>query len=133
MDDWERGLRSGELVYTWLYDAQAAGKHVYIIASHSHYYSLNIFQTPYWKEYSSRVVPGWIIGAAGARRYSLPKDADRAARTHVYGYMKGTVHADGSIDFALYELSEPDLIRSRWPNAPLDAIHECYVHNADEW
>jgi hypothetical protein len=46
--------------------------------------------------------------------------------------MQGAVEADGSIDFSLHELSEDDLIQSRWPEAPLDAIHECYVHNADE-
>jgi hypothetical protein len=132
MDDWELGVRTGDLVYTWFYDAQAAGKHVYLIASHSHYYSPNIFDTPYWKERSKTVVPGWIIGSAGAHRYKLPKDAEPAARTHIYGYMRGTVHGDGSIDFSLHELTENDLVQSRWPNAPLDAIHECYVHNADE-
>jgi hypothetical protein len=46
--------------------------------------------------------------------------------------MRGTVQADGSIDFSLHELTENDLIRSKWPNAPLNAIHECYVDNAEE-
>jgi len=132
MDDWDLGLRSGELVYTWFYDAQAAGKHVYLIASHSHYYSPDIFNTNYLKERSNTVVPGWIMGAAGAHRYKLPMTAHKGAKTHFYGYMQGTVHADGSIDFTLHELSEDDLIRVKWPNAPLDAIHECYIHNADE-
>ena len=131
MDDWEQGERTGDLVYTWFYDAQAAGKHVYLIASHSHYYSPDIFNTPYWKERSKTIVPGWIIGAAGAHRYALPRGANKAAKTHIYGYLQGTVH-DGSIEFSLHELSENDLIQFKWPNAPLDAIHECYVHNADE-
>ena len=30
------------------------------------------------------------------------------------------------------ELTENDLIQSKWPTAPLDAIHECYIHNSDE-
>jgi hypothetical protein len=131
MDDWDLGLRTGELVYNWFYDAQAAGKHVYLIASHSHYYSPNIFNTPYWRQHTAKVVPGWIIGTAGAHRYQLPKEADKTSRTNIYGFMQGTVHADGVIDFAVHELNENDLIRFRWPNAPLDAIHECYVHNAD--
>lgn len=131
MDDWELGERSGDLVYTWFYDAQAAGKFVYLIASHSHYYSPNIFNTPYWKQHSNRVVPGLIIGLAGAHRYALPKTADKTAKSHIYGYMQGQVHADGQIDFKLRELSEDDLVKSRWPNAPLDAIHECVVNNAD--
>jgi hypothetical protein len=132
MDDWDLGIHTGELVYTWLFDAQAAGKHVYILASHSHYYSPNIFDTPYWKQHSSNVVPGTIIGSAGAHRYQLPKGADKASKTNIYGYLQGTVKADGTIDFALHELSEADLVAVKWPNAPLDAIHECYVHNSDE-
>ena len=131
MDDWDRGVQTGDLVYTWMYDAQAAGKHVYLIASHSHYYSPNIYDTPYWKEHSKMVVPGLIIGSAGAHRYALPRTAKPGARTMIYGYMQGTVSADGTIDFALHELTEQDLIDAKWPNAPNDAIHECYVHNGD--
>ncbi len=131
MDDWGNGERTGDLVYTWLYDAQAAGKHVYVIASHSHYYSPRIFNTPYWQQYSNQIVPGLIIGSAGARRYQLPENADKEARTHVYGFVQGTVQADGSIDFALHELSEDDLNQARWPNAPLSAIHDCFVNNAE--
>jgi len=131
MDDWDLGVRTGELVYHWLYDAQAAGKHVYIIASHSHFFSPNVFNTWYWKEHSSKVVPGWIVGTAGAHRYRLSTQADPASKTNVYGFMQGTVHADGTIDFALKELPEDELNKAKWPNAPADAIHECYVHNHD--
>ncbi len=131
MDDWDMGLQTGELVYTWLFDTEAAGKHVYFIASHSHYYSPNIFNTPYWKQYSNHVLPGWIIGTAGAHRYQLPKDADKASRTDIYAYMQGTVNADGTIDFALRQISEDDMKQAKWPNAPLDAIHECHVGNSD--
>ena len=131
MDDWAQGEQTGDLVYTWFYDAQAAGKHVYLFASHSHYYSPNIFNTPYWKQYTKSVVPGIIIGSAGARRYRLPPDAEKSARDHIYGYVQGTVRPDGEIDFKLHELSEDDLAKSRWPNAPLAAIHECYVNNAN--
>jgi len=132
MDDWDLGVRAGELVYTWFYDAQAAGKHVYLFASHSHYYSPAIYDTPFWRQHTATVVPGWIIGSAGARRYELPKTAHPGAKTHIYGFMRGVVHGDGTIDFTLHELSEADLVRTRWPNAPLDAIHECYLHNAEE-
>jgi hypothetical protein len=132
MDDWDLGIRTGELVYTWLFDAQAAGKHVYVLGSHSHYYSPNIFDTPYWKEHSNNVLPGTIIGSAGAHRYKLPKGADKASKTDIYGYLQGTVHGDGTIDFALRELSEADLVAAKWPAAPLNAIHECYVGNSDD-
>ena len=61
----------------------------------------------------------------------FPGGANKAAKTNIYGYLQGTVHADGTIDFALHELSENDLVQSKWPNAPLDAIHECFIHNSD--
>jgi hypothetical protein len=131
MDDWDLGIHSGELAYTWFYDAQAAGKHVYLVASHAHFYSPNIFNTAYWKQRTKTVVPGLIIGSAGAHRYVLPPNADKASKTMIYGYMQGNVHSDGSIDFALHKINEADMVQSKWANAPADAIHECFVHNAD--
>ena len=132
MDDWDLGERTGDMVYHWFYDAQAAGKHVYLIASHSHYYSPDIYNTSYWKQHTSKVVPGLIIGSAGAHRYALPKTAHKGAKTMIYGYVQGTVHPDGAIDFELKELTERDLISHKWPEAPNAAIHECYIHNGDE-
>ena len=130
MNDWANGVHTGETVYTWLYDANAAGKHVYVIASHSHFYSPNIFYAYYWYEYYSKtMLPGWIIGTAGAHRYALPQGAYEGSKTYIYGYMQGTVHADGTIDFALHELSENDLIQSKWPNATLAAIKDCVDNN----
>lgn len=131
MDDWELGRHSGEQVYQWFAAAQTSGKHVYLIASHSHYYSPDVFDTEYWREHGG-VVLGWIMGAAGARRYKLPPTAHPGAKTHFYGYMQGRVQPDGSISFTLHELSEADLVQARWPGAPLDAIHDCFIRNADE-
>lgn len=131
MDDWALGLRTGEQVYTWFYNAQTAGKHVYLIASHSHYYSPNVFKSSYWQAHSGKIVPGMIIGTAGAHRYRLPEDADPASLTNIYGYVQGEVQADGKVDFKLHQISEADLVKAKWPEAPDDAIHECYVHNHD--
>jgi hypothetical protein len=131
MDDWDLGIRTGELVYHWLYDAQAAGKHVYIVASHSHYFSPDVFNTAYWKQHSNKVVPGWIVGTSGAHRYRLPLAAASGAKTNVYGFMRGTVHADGVIDFSFVELSEADLQKAKWKEAPDAAIHACFIGNHD--
>jgi hypothetical protein len=132
MNDWAQGTQTGGTVYTWLYDANAAGKHVYLLSSHSHYYSPNIFYTYYWFEYyAMTMLPGWLVGTAGAYRYALPQGADKASKTDIYGFLQGTVHADGSIDFALHELSENDLIQSKWPNAPPAAIQDCFNNNKD--
>ena len=131
MDDWDLGIHTGEMVYGWLYDAQAAGKHVYVITSHSHYYSPNVYSTPYWKQYTKTVLPGIIIGSAGAQRYALPREADKESKSRIYAYLQATVHGDGTIDFRLHELSEEDLVQAKWPEATLDGIHWCYAHNSE--
>jgi hypothetical protein len=49
-----------------------------LLASHSHYYMKDIYNTPHWK---GMVLPGWIVGTAGARRNPLPKKRDGAAKS----------------------------------------------------
>jgi hypothetical protein len=130
MDDWPLGIQTGERVYRWFAAAQAKGKHVYLLASHSHYYSPAIYDTPAWRK-EGLVVPGVIIGAAGAHRYALPATAAPGSKTHVYGYLLATVHGDGTMEFALKEISEEEMVKHKWPEAPLPAIHECFVDNSD--
>lgn len=132
MDDWDLGIRTGEIVYGWLFDAQAAGKHVYVLSSHSHYYSPGIYKTPYWTQHTDTVLDGTIIGSAGAHRYTLPRGVDKRSKWNIYGFLQGAVHPDGTIDFRLHELSEQDLIDAKWPEAPRDAIGWCWAHNKDE-
>ena len=85
------GLCSGQQAYDLLFRAQnLAGppdkrKHVYVLASHSHYFQENIYDTP---EHRGQVLPGWIIGTAGALQYS---------ETIRYGYLRMEVAADGAI------------------------------------
>jgi hypothetical protein len=130
MDDWETGTQSGEKAYRIFAAAQKAGKHVYLLASHSHFYSPAIYDSPYWRE-AGLVIPGIIIGSAGAHRYKLPPGVSAASKTHIYGYLQATVHGDGTMDFKLKEISEDEMAAHKWPNAPLAAIHECYVNNSD--
>jgi len=130
MDDWPRGMQTGEQVYKWFAAAQTAGKHVYLLASHSHFYSPAIYDTPFWQQ-AGMVLPGVIIGSAGAHRYLLSAMAAPGSKTHVYGYLQAAVHADGTITFTMLEVSEAEMIASKWPNAPLAAIYECYAHNSD--
>src|ERR1017187_3662395 len=60
------------------------------VASHSHYVMDDVYHTPYWKDH---VLPGWIVGTAGAVRYRLPpgRTGSSIARTDVYGYLLATV------------------------------------------
>jgi hypothetical protein len=102
------GTVSGETVYKALFKLQEKKK-VYVLASHSHYYLLDIYNTRHWRN-RGQVLPGWIVGTAGAQRYQLPPAADLAkARANVYGYLLGRVYADGRIDFEFTELNPGDI------------------------
>jgi hypothetical protein len=110
MSDWLVGIESGRRVYTDLLDfKKKTKKNVYVLASHSHFYMSGIFNSEYWAAHGGEL-PGWIVGTAGAVRYALPPDAPRAkeARTKLYGYLLGTVHQDGKIDFKFQEIKKSD-------------------------
>jgi len=112
MGDWAQGVKSGREVYEALWHAQsAAHKKVYILASHSHFFMEDVFHTDAWK---GKVLPGWIVGTAGAVRYRLPAGAAPGpkAMTDVYGYLLGAVSADGSIAFSFQQLQLADLLKT---------------------
>ncbi len=128
MSDWAQGEKSGREVYLALWHAQeAAHKRVYVLASHSHFYMEDVFRTTYWE---GKVLAGWIVGTAGAVRYRLPEGAStsRKAMTDVYGYMIGTVAADGAIAFAFHKLSVEDLLQAD-QKVPAPLVHWCYDEN----
>ena len=110
------GRRSGLHVYAQLIEARKH-KPVYVLASHSHYYMADIFSTPHWQQEAGKdaVLPGWIVGTAGAVRYALPPDTSPGsdAREKVYGYLIGTVATDGRITFSFRNISKDDLLRTR--------------------
>jgi hypothetical protein len=110
MSDWSTGIESGRRIYTDLVNfKKKTHKNVYVLASHSHFYMSGIFNSEYWVANGGEL-PGWIVGTAGAVRYALPPGAPRAkeARTKVYGYLLGTVHQDGKIDFKFEEIKKSD-------------------------
>ncbi len=131
MCDSPAGIASGREVYNLLTDLRAAGKKVYLLASHSHFVMDDVYNTPYWKD---QVLPGWIVGTAGAVRYRLPpgQTGSQTARTDVYGYLLATVGSDGSIQFAFHEITLDDL---RLANAGKTAdalVQWCYAENKDQ-
>lgn len=129
MSESERGNLSGREVYEALWHVQeAAHKRVYVLASHSHFYMDNIFETPDWKD---KVLPGWIIGTAGAQRYKLPSETTPAqhAQTNVYGYMIASVTRDGEVSFEFQRLSLDDLRAISGKAYPDPLIRWCYENN----
>jgi hypothetical protein len=119
MDASCQGLCSGSQVYDLLYRAQgltneAPHKRVYVFASHAHLFAENVFDQP---EHSGQVLPGWIIGTAGAEQYWDPIR---------YGYLEVAVHADGSLEPTFREVG-----RQSAPATPAgDPLGEfCFTRN----
>jgi hypothetical protein len=132
MDATPAGIASGRRVYADLLKAQNdAHKRVYVIASHQHFYMAGIFNTEYWRA-NGGILPGWIVGSAGAVRYALPPNkADAiAAETNVYGYLLGTVKPGGEIDFTYQKINEPDVPAYVVDKYKQDFVHWCFVENS---
>jgi hypothetical protein len=128
MSESGEGERSGRAVYEALLHAQnSAHKRVYVFASHSHFFMEDVFRTDTWK---GKVLPGWIVGTAGAVRYRLPPGVKPGpkAMTDVYGFMVGTVALDGSISTSFQQLTLDDLLHAN-ANVAQPLVRWCYEQN----
>ena len=131
MSNWALGEKSGREVYEALWHAQSiAHKKVYILSSHSHFFLGDVYRTDAWK---GKVLPGWIVGTAGAVRYRLPAGTapGPGAMTDVYGYMVGTAAADGSVAFAFHQVTPADLLLSNRDKYPESLVRWCIDQNKD--
>ncbi len=128
MCDSPAGVNTGREIYELLWDLQQSGKKVYVLASHSHFVMDDVYNTDYWK---GKVLPGWIVGTAGAVRYRLPSGVAQGTifRTDVYGYLLATVMSDGSIQFAFKEVSLADAKNVDAGKYPDPLIEWCYAEN----
>ncbi len=113
----DASTESGREAYTDLVRwKKETKKPVYVLASHSHFVAMEqVYDTPYWRDpsHGGVVLPGWIVGTAGAKRYLLPPELESRnevlAKTYTYGYLLATVHPDGQITFEYKELTESDV------------------------
>ncbi len=133
MNQSETGTESGQTAYGWLLEfKQKSNKPVYTLASHSHFLMEGIFNTDYWRNHGG-VLPGWIVGTAGAERYSLPPNSKDAAmaRTKVYGYLYATVtrSPEDPVHFQFVELAESDVPGNVVAKYSQPFIHDCWVNN----
>jgi hypothetical protein len=126
------GIESGRRVYNDLLKTQnEAHKRVYILASHSHYFMDGIFNTDYWHA-NGGVLPGWIVGTAGAVRYALPLDHSgaHAAETNVYGFLLAEVQPSGEIRFTFKRLQESDVPAAVASRYKPEFVHWCFAENS---
>jgi hypothetical protein len=132
MNESPTGTESGRHVYADLLRAQnEAHKHVYVLASHSHYYMDGIFNTAYWKQ-NGGVLPGWIVGTAGAVRYALPPNTSDAhgALVNTYGSLVGTVQPGGEINFQFEKVEENDVPETVVGRYGHEFVHWCFAENS---
>ncbi len=134
MNESAQGERSGRRVYSDLVAfRQKTGKRVYVLASHSHFVMSDVYQDA-CHQTPADVLPGWIVGTAGAVRYRLPADTGhaRVAHTDVYGYLLARVSADGEIQFEFKETAEgqvPPATVERYGRAQ---VHACFAGNKSD-
>lgn len=132
MNEWAQGEWSGNLVYHQLLDfREKTKKNVYVLASHSHFLLRDVYDSPYWHDHGG-VLPGIIIGTAGAVRYRLPDTAQNfppeRARTDVYGYLLATVD-DGSITFDFKEVTRGDVPADVVNRVGTETVDWCFAQN----
>jgi Calcineurin-like phosphoesterase len=128
MNQTPAGEQSGVQVYKKLLAAQKAGKKVYLLASHSHFIQTNVFDTDYWRN-NGGVLPGWIVGTAGAVRYRLASPDQ--GRTDVYGYLLATVSPDGSIKFDFKEIERGAIPAATVTRYGAKFVDWCFTDNKD--
>lgn len=131
MNDFPVSEQTGRKVYADLLKLQRdTQKSVYILASHSHFFMADVFDTETARR-NGAVLPGWIIGTAGATRYALPPGVKQssAAMTDVYGYLLGTVLGNGSVSFRFEEIKREDVPIAVSSLYSKEALHFCFDEN----
>ncbi len=122
--------RTGRRVYQDLLAFRSkTKKHVYVLASHSHFFVEDAYNDACHSS-PETLLPGWIVGTAGAVRYRLPNNLGGAklAKTDVYGYLLGTVQPSGEIKFQFREITRdkvPQPINERYG----DQVQACFTEN----
>jgi hypothetical protein len=136
MNDSAQGTVSGRMVYQELVDfRKQTHKNVYVLASHSHFYMANVYNTECRQADQRNILPGWIVGTAGAVRYRLPKNISGTddAQTDVYGYLLGAVSPDGTVRFTFKPLTESDTLAGEGKSFSPGLVDECFMGNRSSY
>jgi len=109
-------------------------KNIYVLASHTHYYADDVFNTLYWQTNGgpNGILPGWIVGTGGAQFYQLPRGLETRPghrMANVYGYLLATVDADSKISFEFHEVGEADIRASLVPGFKDTLVRFCVERN----
>jgi hypothetical protein len=133
MNDSAQELVTGRKVYAQLSAfREKTKKNVYVLASHSHFVMNDAYNTACHK---GDVLPGWIMGSAGAVRYRLPPDRALSTidKTDIYAYLLGTVELDGTIHFQVREVHEADIPASVVKEFTPEQVKWCFEQNKSDY
>jgi hypothetical protein len=151
MSETVAGEQSGRCAYRELETIQREDhKNILVLSSHSHFIMTDIYNTPFWREHAKSILPGILVGTAGAVRYRLPeknlppvaiKDAAACiksgqkfcAQTDVYGYLLGTVNAKGrpgAIEFEFRTIKQEDVPDEVKQKFSPDTLNVCFKGNS---
>jgi hypothetical protein len=124
----KQSCESGRQVYEALVEFNKT-KHVYVLASHSHFYMKGVFDN---QPLANRL-DGWIAGTAGATRDPLPAGTESGpdALADNYGYLLGTVE-NGSVRFEFQQVKEPDVPKEERQKYPPSLISWCFAANSQK-
>lgn len=137
MNESAQSTASGRRAYRDLLKwTRETGKPVALIASHSHFVMNDLYDTPYWNNAGAGdrgVLPGWIVGSAGAIRYPLPGNVPSGAfaKTGVYGYLLAEVAPDGKASFAFHEVKRADVPAGVVAKFGAKTVDECFAGNRE--
>lgn len=123
--------RSGRRVYQDLLAFRdRTKKYIYVLASHSHFLIEDAYNDACHPR-PDTVLPGWIVGTAGAVRYRLPANLGGAklAKTDVYGYVLGTVQPDGQVRFVFKEITRDRIPLQVVERYGSKQVHACFEEN----
>lgn len=133
MNDSPQELMTGRQVYAQLSAFRdKTKKNVYVLASHSHFVMNDAYNTACHK---GDVLPGWIMGSAGAVRYRLPPDRALSTidKTDIYAYLLGTVAPDGSITFQVREINESNVPAGVVNEFSDEQVKWCFEQNKSDY
>jgi hypothetical protein len=107
-----------------------------VASGHSHFVKSDLYDTPYWNNAAAGdrgVLPGWIVGTAGAIRYPLPANLPPGvfAKTAVYGYLIADVTSDGKAAFKFQEVKRADVPVEVVAKFGAKLVDECFAGNQD--
>ena len=133
MNDSPQELATGRTVYHQLSAFRKnSKKNVYVVASHSHFVMNDAYNTACHKD---DVLPGWIMGSAGAVRYRLPTDRALSTidMTDVYAYLLGTVAPDGTITFQVRQIQQSDVPPGVVNEFSSEQVKWCFEQNKSNY